>query len=257
MKPKLVVEQWLALFGEQIEIRETQAASLEELSRAHQPSYVEGVLSCQDYNGFGNRERAIADSLPWTSGSFLSATRHVLVEGGAAVSPTSGFHHAGYNFGGGFCTFNGLMVAALAARDSVERVGILDCDIHYGNGTDHIIDRLELDFISHLTQSSGYSWPEPDQFVDELAERLTESKIGLLLYQAGADPHIDDPLGGWMSTEQMRRRDRAVFEWCKSAGVPVVWNLAGGYQEDIQRVLDLHHQTMEECLRVFGGSVSP
>jgi acetoin utilization deacetylase AcuC-like enzyme len=33
----------------------------------------------------------------------------------------------------------------------------------------------------------------------------------LLLYQAGADAHINDPLGGWMTTEQLARRDHIVF----------------------------------------------
>ena len=54
-----------------------------------------------------------------------------------------------------------------------------------------------------------------------------------------------------MSAEQMRQRDRIVFQYCKKYALPVVWNLAGGYQDDFQRVLDLHHATMEECLAAF------
>ncbi len=49
----------------------------------------------------------------------------------------------------------------------------------------------------------------------------------------------------------MRRRDRIVFHYCADHGLPVAWNLAGGYQAEFQRVLDLHHATMEECLAAF------
>jgi hypothetical protein len=52
----------------------------------------------------------------------------------------------------------------------------------------------------------------------------------VLLYQAGADPHIDDPLGGWLTDAQLAQRDRLVFETCRELGLPVAWNLAGGYQ---------------------------
>ena len=49
-----------------------------------------------------------------------------------------------------------------------------------------------------------------------------------MIYQAGADPHIDDPLGGILTTKQMSWRDRQVFE--QLGHKPLVWNLAGGYQ---------------------------
>ena len=81
---------------------------------------------------------------------------------------------------------------------------------------------------------------------------LIVAGCGLLLYQAGADCHIDDPLGGRFTSEQMRQRDRVVFQTCKQLGLPVAWNLAGGYQEPMGKVLALHDQTTEECVRVYG-----
>jgi len=75
-----------------------------------------------------------------------------------------------------------------------------------------------------------------------------------LLYQAGADAHIDDPLGGWLTTAQMRQRDALVFEAALGYGIPVVWNLAGGYQRDadggIGPVLAIHRATLDEAIRV-------
>jgi acetoin utilization deacetylase AcuC-like enzyme len=76
-----------------------------------------------------------------------------------------------------------------------------------------------------------------------------------VLYQAGADPHVKDPLGGWLTTEQLRARDAQVFESLASARIPLVWNLAGGYQRDrsggIGPVLAIHENTAREHLRVF------
>lgn len=72
-----------------------------------------------------------------------------------------------------------------------------------------------------------------------------------MFYQAGADPHIDDPLGGELTTEQMRQRDRIVFEYAKEEKKPIVWNLAVGYQIPIDKVIELHLNTVEECIKTY------
>lgn len=255
-KPTQVVEQWRSRFPG-LQFVRPAPASLEELCLAHDPEYVRRVLACEAANGFGTRDPEVAASLCWTNGSLLSAARWVLEHGGAACSPTCGFHHAGYDFGGSFCTFNGLMVAALAVE---RRVGILDCDHHYGNGTEDIRRRLGGERVRHHTTGTWVDTPPlmefedpeaPERFLRELPGILRGFEAELLLYQAGADAHVEDPMGGWMSSAQMRRRDRIVFETCRSLELPVVWNLAGGYQRDFQKVLDLHHATMEECLAVY------
>ena len=58
-----------------------------------------------------------------------------------------------------------------------------------------------------------------------------------------------------MLESEMRQRDRLIFEMCRAHQLPIVWNLAGGYQRDefgaIPKVLELHRATMEECVRCF------
>lgn len=82
---------------------------------------------------------------------------------------------------------------------------------------------------------------------------IRDKEYNLVLYQAGADIHIDDPLGGLLTTEQMIFRDELVFRGCARFGIPIVWNLAGGYQRDadggISQVLALHRNTMYQCIR--------
>lgn len=254
-KPTLVVESWLA-HGFTIDIVEPSPVTLEQLYRAHNPDYVDGVLTYRIPNGFYNRSKAVANSLIYTSGAMLDAAKAAILTGNVACAPVSGFHHACWNQSGGYCTFNGLMVTALSLLDDslAKKVGILDCDQHYGNGTDDIIDELGIrDLVHHHTVGKRSIMPG-DFFIKlpELVRSFADCEV--LLYQAGADPHINDPLGGWLTTKQLRLRDQVVFETAKDMGLPVAWNLAGGYQRDkqgtIRPVLDIHDNTMRACLSV-------
>jgi acetoin utilization deacetylase AcuC-like enzyme len=231
------------------------AATPEQFALAHDRDYVDGILSCEQPNGFGNYKREVAATLPWTTGSFVSAAVHVARHGGVAVSPTSGFHHARYRSGGGFCTFNGLMVAVRVLQQDrlARKIGILDIDMHYGDGTEDIIWRLELADIHHWTFGAHHHNDRTaDAFIRDLPAVLdTFDDCELVLYQAGADPFIDDPLGGVLTRDQLRQRDRLVFQHFARAGIPLAWNLAGGYARDadgsIEPVLQIHDATLEEC----------
>ena len=87
--------------------------------------------------------------------------------------------------------------------------------------------------------------------VEALGDRFAAFGPVLVLYQAGADTHVDDPLGGMLTSEQMRVRDRAVFRAGRAMGIPVAWNLAGGYQIEVDgtipRVVALHLATFGEA----------
>lgn len=228
--------------------------SREDFYLSHDQNYVNKVLDLVGYNGFDNKNPNVAKSLPYSSGSFYHAALHAL-KYGVAMSPTSGFHHAKYASGGSFCTFNGLTIAAqlLKKKRKVKKVGIIDFDNHYGNGTVDIIEHLKLKYISHL--SYGFyadKYKSSEIWLYNLKKDLHRFKdCDILFYQAGADAHINDPLGGDLTTEQMKQRDAIVFEFAKSNKIPIVWNLAGGYQEDFNKVLELHENTLKECIAIY------
>ena len=254
-KPRAAVDSWLKLsikLDIPIQVIAPEPASVEDIARAHLPAFVDAVLSCRVENGFHNRSEAVAKSLPYTSGAMLAAAREALRNGRIAAAPCSGFHHAGYANAGGFCTFNGLMVTAMALHASGEatRVGILDFDQHYGDGTDNIIDRLRIDWINHYSAGEHYGLPaEARRFLSSIPGLVAAMKdCDVILYQAGADPHIDDPLGGWLTTEQLYERDLLVFQAAAALGIPVAWNLAGGYQTPLRKVLRIHDGTMRACV---------
>lgn len=230
----------------------------EDLYRVHQHKYVDQVFAGQEPNGFGNTDPRVPESCLWTIGSLLAAARYALaLPAQPACSPTSGFHHAGYSQGGGYCTFNGLMAVAakLLSEQPDLKIGILDCDMHYGDGTQGILNRSPaLPWsILHRSQGEHFFGNDPSDATD-FAAWLVESigdmnKFGcdLVLYQAGADPHINDPLGGFLNNDQLAARDRTVFS---SLNAAITWNLAGGYQESKDGiifedpVLEIHRNTL-------------
>ena len=124
-----------------------------------------------------------------------------------------------------------------------------------GASRKEILKYLNADWITHY--SAGATWHSREQATHFLAaiQKIvaTMAHCDVILYQAGADLHMDDPLGGWLATAQLRKRDRAVFESARRLGVPIAWNLAGGYQTPLSKVLRIHDNTMLECVSVYGN----
>lgn len=245
-----------------IELIAPEPTPVADICRIHHEDYVTDVLELRRASGFGSISASVARSLPYTCGAFHDAAVTALREG-ISASLSSGFHHAGPSMARGFCTFNGLMIAAarLLAAGRVKKVAIVDCDYHYGDGTQAIIDALALsEQVLHI--SFGLTYDKPSQaeaylsHVHRLKGILETQRPEVILYQAGADTHIDDPLGGLLTSEQMRERDRVMFAIAHDLSIPLTWNLAGGYQVEpdgsIPRVVELHLNTFEEALRVWG-----
>jgi acetoin utilization deacetylase AcuC-like enzyme len=257
-KPLEVVTQWQNKYP--ISLHSFAPVLVDDFYLAHKKEHVDGIIDLSISNGMDTKDQEVVDSLYWTSGSMLAASRHAL-EHGVAVSPTSGFHHAGYDYSWGFCTFNGLLVTAqkLLKENGLTKVGILDFDYHRGDGSQDIIEKLCLqDSIIHITGENDYKRKKNTFFeqLPSLFERL--KNVDIILYQAGADQHEKDPLGGFLNDEQLRLRDELVFNFASSYGIPIAWNLAGGYQEEkivsvrsIQKVLNIHNATMEECIKAY------
>ena len=145
-----------------------------------------------------------------------------------------------------------------------KKVAIIDCDMHWGNGTDDILKhKPELKkHIFHLSFGRYFTGPEhADDYLSwfkengEVEKFLKQNTPDVILYQAGADVHIDDPYGGVLNTEQMKERDRRMFTIARDLDIPLAWNLAGGYQIEengsIQKVIDLHVNTFNICREVY------
>ena len=263
-KSGLLAKEWRRL-KLPVEFKTFKPTTKRQLYQIHSKDYVDGVLSCKLPNGYGNRSRSIARSLPLVCGSFVSAVEHSMKTGSDSWSLTSGAHHAHFNHGSGFCTFNFLLLGALRARDlGAKKIILCDFDNHTPDGCREIQSRIglpELEIYAFGEQGIT-SVAQTEKWLNELQLKLLPLFDGadLIIFNAGVDPFINDNLGGVMSAEQMQRRDRIVFHSAKYFGAATVVSCAGGYSRDeagtIQPTLDLHTQTLTEYLKVHaeGGS---
>lgn len=270
-----------------VRLEEPAPVTEEQLRLVHTPEYIEAIRTGTP------RELAESQKFPWsealfpsvclTSGACVAAGRRALREGVAAAL-ASGFHHAHTDHGEGFCTFNGLVVAAdtLQRSGEVKHVAILDLDLHYGNGTaalagsrDHLTalsiygsdywgNKAYLDVTTrrHEDGANHFSATLPrrcdgkrlNATLNEQLPRLFErGKPDLLFYQAGADPLRDDPYSPLTLTHiDLLERDRRVFDLARQHALPIAWVLAGGYARDLSKVVDVHVNTFNAAATVFG-----
>jgi acetoin utilization deacetylase AcuC-like enzyme len=243
-----------------------------QLALVHTAEYINAIKT--------GKAGALARSsgLKWDAGVWKAVTRST---GGAVEaaldalknrkntgSLSSGLHHARRGVGAGFCTFNGL---ALAAKEALlagaQRVLILDLDAHGGGGTHRIIkdeprnvqlDLMTCDYDDYWAHAPSVCRlvKNAESYLPLLTSHLRELAaihFDLCLYNAGVDPHEDDEVGGisGITAELLQRRDAAVFNWARRRDVPVSFVLAGGYpnaKHTQAAVVALHRQTVAAAM---------
>lgn len=260
MKPRQFVRKLLAA-GLPVKIISPKPVSFLDFYSVHERKFVNDILMLRTPNGFGSESEKINNSLTYTSGSLLEGAKYAIRHKTISCSPTSGFHHAGHSFCGGFCTFNGLVLTATKIIDYglAKRVAIIDADYHWGNGTEDLLSVNPYRHqIFHYSFGLEFSRGMAERYILKmraLEYELSSFEPDLIIYQAGADAHIDDPLGGVLNSAQMRERDQVIFNISRKLAIPLVWNLAGGYNFDktgkISPVLDLHQQTAEAAIEAI------
>jgi acetoin utilization deacetylase AcuC-like enzyme len=235
------------------------------LTLAHAPAYVDAVLS-QRLDAAAVRRIglpitvAVAQRARAASGGTVLTARLAL-EHGLACNTAGGSHHAFAGYGSGFCLFNDVAVAArvLLAEELVERVLVVDLDVHQGDGTAAIF--LDEPRVFTFSMHCRTNFPlrketsdldlaldaglDDEPYLALVAEHLPglleDARPDLVFYNAGVDPHVDDQLGRLALSEQgLWRRERLVLEACLRAGVPVAGVIGGGYAPDLGRLTRLH-----------------
>jgi acetoin utilization deacetylase AcuC-like enzyme len=250
------------------ELVEPPPATKSDLERIHDPAYVRSILTGEgplSRCAFGYWSEDYRDGVLAINGGNILAARMAL-EDGIAANVAQGFHHAHPDGGGGFCTFNGLALVAATRPDL--QVLVIDCDEHGGDGT--------AEFTKILPNLSNFSvcghrfgaYEGPRSIVhhvpagDESEARLSldaalrfaaERRPDLVIYQAGMDPHADDPLSASkMSGAFLAKRDELIMETLAlEIGIPFFFVLAGGYQEPMeQKLVSLHLQTFQTAAKI-------
>jgi acetoin utilization deacetylase AcuC-like enzyme len=188
----------------------------------------------------------------WLAVGGTMLTARLALEHGLACHLAGGTHHAFPAYGSGFCIFNDVAVAArqLLVEGAVQRLMVVDLDVHQGDGTaaifagDPRVFTLSLHAASNFPlrkQCSDHDLALPDGMEDEaylaavgglLPDLLSQVRPDLVLYNAGVDPHRSDRLGRLcLSDAGLLQRDRLVLELCLRQGVPVASVIGGGYDD--------------------------
>ena len=257
----------------EILLLQAQPASDGELALVHTPGYVQAISdgsvppTVMREIGFP-WSTAMAERARRSVGATIAACRAAAVEG-VAANIAGGTHHAYPDKGGGFCVFNDAAVAARLmqaeqARRSRQplRVAIIDLDVHQGNGTARIFQGDPTVFTLSLHGQKNFPFRKeasdldvdlPDgtgddaylhaleRALDELAHRFDPQ---LLIYLAGADPHVGDRLGRLKLTwDGLEARDRRVFDWAWQRGLPLAFAMAGGYGRRLKDTVQVQINT--------------
>ncbi len=197
---------------------------------------------------------------------------HFAFENGIAFNVAGGTHHAGSNWGEGFCMLNDQAIAANYLLKTVlaKSILIVDLDVHQGNGTAEIFEQEPRVFTFSMHGANNFPYrkersdldiPLPDGIEDDayfmllkeaLPKLIDQQKPDFIFYLAGVDVLMTDKLGKLaLSKEACRERDEFVLNLCHKNGIPVQVSMGGGYSPNIKDIVDAHCNTFKTAVQLY------
>ena len=259
------------------DVIEPEAAPWDDLALVHTREYLakmrDGRMTAEDIAQLELPwSREMVDGFRTMVGGTIEAARRAVTGRAIVAHVGGGLHHAFANHGEGFCPFNDVAVAIrVLQRDcGVERVAVIDLDVHHGNGTAFIFERDPRVFTFSMHQQHNYPMWKPRgsldigladgagdaaylQALEDALPNAMASRPDCLFYLAGADPFEHDQLGGLRLTRDgLRARDRLVIEQARQAGLPMAIVLAGGYARSVDDTVAIHVATIREAAAISG-----
>ena len=250
-----------------------EPCSVETLKEAHTEDYINKIKNkTLDKNeirkiGFPLVDSVVRRSFIATGGTVL-ATKLAL-NYGIACNTAGGSHHATSDEGAGFCVFNDVAVAAkyLTSRGLANKILIIDLDVHQGNGNSEIFKNDNQVFTFSMHSKVNYPAKksvsdldieleenlEDREYIDILKNNLkylNEKEFDFVFYIAGVDIHYNDRLGKLkISDNGIFERDELVIDNFFSNKIPICGVLGGGYNEDFNKLVELHSSLHKTCAK--------
>ena len=245
--------------------------SLETLSRSHSIEYINNIKNktldrkAQVRIGFPINNSVVKRSFLATGGTVLASK--LALDFKLSCNTAGGSHHAGYDYGAGYCVFNDVAVAAnyIKTKKGIKNILILDLDVHQGNGNSEIFKNDKNIFTFSMHCKSNYPAKKSKSDLDiELDDNLEDSSyleilnknlanlnkysFDFVFYIAGVDVHYQDKLGKLKLTEEgIFERDRIVIDNFFSKKIPLCGVLGGGYNKDFNKLVELHAMLHKNC----------
>jgi histone deacetylase 11 len=202
-----------------------------------------------------------------TGGTILAC--RLALERGLAINLGGGYHHASGSRAGGFCVYADvpLALALLRREGKIASALVVDTDAHQGDGTADALRSMAGFHLLDFYDESIFPWPKVAEtmavplpartagstYLDVLLERLPEAlertRPDLLVYNAGSDVLMSDPLASLLLNQaEMAERDLLVTTQARQRDVPVAMVLSGGYGHDSR---EAHARSIEGILARF------
>ncbi len=261
------------------EFMRPRSVTAAELRAVHTPSYLRSLKRAPQLAEILEVplvQRLPASLVDWrilrakrrATGGTILACRKAL-EQGIAINLGGGFHHAAADWGGGFCVYADIPIAAaiLHREGLISKVLVVDLDAHQGNGIASvfqawpwafIFDVFEEDIFPRYKEPEDYAVPIPagttgaeyleivQLALPSLFDRL---RPDLLIYNAGSDPFVEDPLARLrLTANDLAERDLLVLTLARERKIPVAMTLSGGYSSESWRI---HTDAIEGILTRF------
>ncbi len=257
-------------------IHQSNSAPINDVQVVHNSDY---VLNVKEGNLSRDQERRI--NLPWSARlakrSFLAIqgtlqTSQLALDYGIACHLAGGTHHAFKDCGSGFCVFNDLAYASITLlnQKKINKILILDLDVHQGDGTASICENIDNIFTCSIhcknnfpfdKKNSNLDVPIDDEvddvkYINILTKTLDQIESNftpdIVFYDAGVDVHSDDDLGNLNLTDHgIKKRDEIVCEYFKEKKIPLCTVIGGGYSKNRQELASRHFSIFETVSKTY------
>lgn len=258
---------------------EPDPASDDDLLRVHTPEWItklrQGTLTASEIMKLEVPYSPELAEAFWLAAGGSILAGQLAFRDGFACNLSGGFHHAFADHGEGFCAIHDVAVAIrrLQSDGAIKKAVVVDTDVHHGNGTAHIFRDDPSVFTLSIHQQNNYPAHKPPSDLDlplddgvedeeyleillpAVARILDDFCPQMLFYVGGADPYVEDQLGGLrLSKAGLKARDKGVFYAARSRNIPVATTLAGGYARSVADTVRIHVNTVVAAQETAGES---